>query len=137
MVACRFSQGVAMTTDITIELSETDADIEALEQLTYGLREELLATEVDSVEVPTVAEAPEGSRAFGIAAVGALIVNLAGAKDSIAQVLGVVRSWFDRKPAARTLKITVGEDVLELSAATLEQQQQLIDSFVERVAARG
>ncbi len=123
-----------MTTDIIIELAEADADVELLEQLTYGLRDELLETPVDSVAVPTIGEAPEGSRALGIAAVGALIVKLTGSADTIEKVIGVVRSWFDKKPAARTLKITVGGDVLELSSATLEQQQQLIDAFVKRSA---
>ena len=124
-----------MTTAVTIELAETDADAELLEQLTYGLRDELLETPVDSVAVPTIAEAPEGSRAVGIVAIGALIVKMAGSADTIEKVVGVVRSWFNRKPAARTLKITVGSDVLELSSATLEQQQQLIDAFVERASA--
>ena len=124
-----------MTTDITIELDETDADTELLEQLTYGLRDEILETPVDSVELPTTAEAPEGARAIGLVAVGALIVKLSGSADTIEKVLGVVRAWFNKKPAARTLKITVGSDVLELSAATLEQQQQLIDAFVKRSSA--
>ena len=124
-----------MTTDLTIELAETDADAELLEQLTYALRDELLETPVDSVAVPTVGEAPEGSRALGIAAVGALVVQLSGSADTIGKVIGVVRSWFNKKPTARTLKITVGGDVLELTAATLDQQQQLIDAFVKRSSA--
>jgi hypothetical protein len=124
-----------MTTDITIELGETDADAELLEQLTYSLRDELLETDVDSVEVPSAGDAPEGSRAFDIAAIGALVVSLAGSAGAIEQVLSVVRSWFNKKPAARTMKITVGTNVLELTAATADQQQQLIDAFVERSAA--
>ena len=124
-----------MTNDLTIELGETDADAELLEQLTYGLREEILETSVDSVAVPALGEAPEGSRAIGIAAVGALLVNFAGSADSLKQVVSVVRSWFNKKPAARTLKITFGDNVLELTAATDAQQQQLIDEFVERASA--
>ncbi len=124
-----------MTTDITIELGETDADAELLEQLTYNLREELLETPVDSVAVPTVGEAPEGSRALGIAAIGALLVNFAGSADALKQVVGVVRSWFNKKPAQRTLKITVGDKVLELSAATAEEQQELVDGFLKKVAS--
>lgn len=124
-----------MTTDITIELTETDADAEVLEQLTYGLRDELLETPVESVAIPTVAEAPEGSRALGIAAIGALLVDFAGSAEALKQVVGVVRSWFNKKPAQRTLKITFGDNVLELTAATDEQQQQLIDEFVERASA--
>jgi hypothetical protein len=124
-----------ITSDITIELAETDADAELLEQLTYGLRDELLETPVDSVALPMIGEAPEGSRALGIAAVGALVIKYAGSSDVVEKVIGVVRSWFNKNPAARTLKITVGSDVLELSAATLEQQQQLIDAFVKRSSA--
>lgn len=124
-----------MTTDITIELTEADAEAEVLEQLTYGLRDEILETPVDSVAMPTVGEAPEGSRALGVAAIGALVVSLGGSAEGLEKLLGVVRSWFNRKPAARTLKITMDGDVLELSAATLDQQQQLIDAFLKRSSA--
>ena len=124
-----------MTTDITIELAETDADAEIFEQLTYGLRDELLETPVDSVDVPTIGEAPEGSRAIGIAAIGALVIKYAGSADVVEKVLGVVRSWFNKKPDARTLKVTINGDVLELTAATLQQQQELIDAFVKRSSA--
>jgi hypothetical protein len=124
-----------MTTDITIELGETDADPELLEQLTYALRDEILETPVDSVSIPTGGDAPEGARAFEIAAVGALLVSLTGSADAIKQVVSVVRSWFNKKPAARTLKITMGDNVLELTAASDQQQQQLIDEFVERASA--
>jgi hypothetical protein len=124
-----------MTTALTIELGESDADAELLEQLTYNLREELLETPVESVDVPKVADAPEGSRALGIMAIGALLVDFAGSADALKQVVGVVRSWFNKKPAQRTLKITIGDNVLELTAATDQQQQQLIDEFVERASA--
>ena len=124
-----------MTTALTIELGESDADAELLEQLTYNLREELLETPVESVAVPQVADAPEGSRALGIAAIGALLVDFAGSAEALKQVVGVVRSWFNKKPAERTLKITIGDNVLELTAATEQQQQQLIDEFVERASA--
>ena len=124
-----------MTTALTIELGESDADAELLEQLTYSLREELLETPVESVAVPQVGDAPEGSRALGIVAIGALLVDFAGSADALKQVVGVVRSWFNKKPAERTLKITIGANVLELTAATDQQQQQLIDEFVERASA--
>ena len=124
-----------MTTEITIELAETDADPELLEQLTYALRDEILETPVDSVAMPVIGEPPEGSRALSILAIGALLVPMKGGAEALQQVVGVVRSWFNRKPAQRTLKITVGDKVLELSAASAEEQQQVVDGFLKRVAS--
>ena len=44
---------------------------------TWQLRRELLDLEVDAVEAPGAGEPPPGSRAVDVAALGALVVNLA------------------------------------------------------------
>ena len=53
-----------MATEMRIELFEPDADLEALDELTRSLREELLELDVDSVSPPTAGPAPAGARGW-------------------------------------------------------------------------
>ncbi len=118
---------------LAIEVAEDGADDEYIDQLTRELRSALLEAEVDEVTVPIEGVAPEGSRAVSPAAVGALLVTAKGSVDLVRQVVDIVRAWWQRRPRQRTLKITVGENVLELSNATEDQQDRLVEQFVHAV----
>ncbi len=125
--------GVA--TEMRIELFEPDADLEALDELTRNLREELLELDVDSVSTPTAGPAPVGSKGLELAAIGALLVQVKGSVQMVSAVVTAVRSWLQRGSSPnRTLKVTVDGRTLELSAATAEQQQQVVDEFVRSLA---
>ncbi len=123
------------TTALTIEVFGSEGDPERLDEAVRGLRAELLEAPVDSVRAPAAGPAPEGSRAVGVAAVGALVVTLKGTVELVEQVMGIVRGWWRRRPEQRSLRITVGEQSLELSHVSDEQQQRLVDEFIRRVAA--
>jgi hypothetical protein len=118
-----------------IELFEPDADLETLDELTRNLREELLELDVDSVSPPTAGPAPEGSKGLELAAIGALLVQVRSSVQMVSAVVTAVRSWLQRGSSPnRTLKVTVDGRTLELSAATAEQQQLVVDEFVRSLA---
>ncbi len=120
-----------MATEMRIELFEPDADLEAIDELTRGLREELLELDVDSVSPPTAGPPPPGSKGLELAAIGALLVQVRSSVQMVSTVVTAVRSWLQRGSSPnRTLKVTVGGRTLELSAATAEQQQRIVDEFV-------
>ena len=124
-----------MATEMRIELFEPDADLEALDELTRSLREELLELDVDSVSPPTAGPAPVGSKGLELAAIGALLVQVRSSVQMVSAVVTAVRSWLQRGSSPnRTLKVTVDGRTLELSAATAEQQQQVVDEFVRSLA---
>jgi hypothetical protein len=53
----------------------------------------------------------------------------------VSAVVTAVRSWLQRGSSPnRTLKVTVDGRTLELSAATAEQQQLVVDEFVRSLA---
>lgn len=124
-----------MGTQLKIELYEPGADAEAIDELTHNLRLELLELEVDSVSPPTAGPAPEGSKGLELAVIGALLVEFKGSVQVVATVVSAVRSWLQRGSSPkRSLKVTVDGRVLELSAATAEQQQQVVDEFVRSLS---
>jgi len=46
----------------------------------------------------------------------------------------VIREWLRRSSGGRSVKVTIDGDVIELTGASDEMQQQLIDTFVRRHA---
>jgi len=124
-----------MSTQLQIEILDPTADDQELDELTESLRQDLLELDVDSVSRPTLGPGPEGSKGLDLAAVGALLVALKSSVEVATQVVSAVRSWMHRtKGPTQTLKLTMNGHTLELSAATTDQQQQLVDAFVAAAA---
>jgi len=118
---------------ITIEIAEDGADAERIDALTGYLRQDLLQLDVAEVRRAAAGPPPPGTRGIDVAAVGALLVSLGGAATSINEIVTVVRGWLSRGSGVkRTVKLTIDGDVLELSEASLAEQDRLVDLFVRR-----
>jgi hypothetical protein len=107
-----------------------DAEAEEVAEATLQLRRELLDLDVDAVEVPRAGDAPPGSRAVELAALGALLVTVARSQ-LFGPVVAVVRSWVAGSPQ-RSVKLELGGDVLEVTGVSSRQQQLLIDEWLRR-----
>lgn len=71
--------------------------------------------------------APDGARAVDAVAAGTLLVTVnAGV---LAIVARAVHAWIERG-GARSAILQIGADRIEISGASREDQQQLIDAFV-------
>ena len=116
---------------LAIQLSEPGADSERLDELTSRLRDELLNLDVENVERISDGEPPAGTRAFEVEAIGALLVTLQQSAPAIQGVINAIREWLKRDPEpARTVKITLGDRTIELSAASGAQQDALVAEFL-------
>jgi hypothetical protein len=124
-----------MVAEVRVGVVEQGSDDARLEELALLLRQELLALDVRAVEPYREGEAPEGSRAGLAAIAGVLSVSLAPGLQALGGVVSVVRDWLRRSGSGRTVKITIGGDTLELSAASDAIQQQLVDAWVSKHAA--
>jgi len=114
-------------------MSAADSDAEELEDLAGGLRAELLDVDTASV-VPLIAEAaPEGAKGLGDL-VGWLVVQF-GTLNGLRAVVGAVRGWTSR--TGRTVEVSIGGDVLKVTAVTSQQQREIIDAWLARHAPAG
>jgi hypothetical protein len=110
-----------------------DADAEELDAATADLLRELRELDVDAVERPSGGPAPPDSRALEVAALGALVVKLGqGAVGPLARVL---QDWLARR-SGRTVKLTLGEDSIEISGGSARYQRDLIETFLAARAGR-
>jgi hypothetical protein len=122
-----------MASELTLLLSEDGADPERVDALTRTLRRELDELDVERVTPLTAGEAPEGTRAIEVAAVGALLVTLGNSAQALGKVVGAIRNWLARTPGpVRTVRLELGGDVLELSQASAAEQDRLVELFVSR-----
>jgi hypothetical protein len=115
---------------VLLEFDVEDGDEAELDRAATNLRRQLLELEVESVERPSAGAAPPGSRAIELAALGAIVVGLQqpGVLDGVANV---VRSWVGRD-SGRSVKLSIGGDSIELSQISDEDQQRLLELWLER-----
>lgn len=121
-----------MGDDVVLGVVEEGADDARLEILALLLRQELLMLDVRSVEPYDEGAAPEGSKGALAAVAGVLSVSLAPGLQVLGSVVAVVRDWLRRSGSGRTVKLAIDGDVIELSGASDDVQQQLVDAFVRR-----
>jgi hypothetical protein len=120
--------------ELSVELQAgPDTDAEEIAQLVGRLRAELLDLDVDAVQRPVRMEAPEDSKGAGLLAVSELVVGLVASPEVLVSIIGGVRSWLGRN-RARSVKLTLDGDALEVSGVSSAEQDRLIDLWVSRHA---
>jgi hypothetical protein len=124
-----------MDQELMLKIDEDGADDDRLDSLATTLRAELLELDVDDVRRPSGGEAPEGSRALELAAIGALLVTLKGSTEAISSVVTAIRGWLARGSSGRAVEVTIGDRTLKLTAATPEQQDRVVAEFLRTATA--
>lgn len=110
------------------------ADEDERERLARSLRAELLELDVDAVEPLRSGPAPDDSRAVEALVVGSLLVRLARNREGLSSVVRAVRGWLGGQ-GDRRVRIELDGDVLELTGASDQERQRLVDAWIERHAA--
>jgi hypothetical protein len=113
---------------------EPGADAEEVTEATLQLRRELLELDVEAVEIPRAGEPPPGSRAVDLASLGTLVVTVAQSQ-LLASVVAAVRSWL-AVSRQRSIKLELGDDVLELTGVSSDEQRRLTDEWLRRHESR-
>ncbi|MEU0096005.1 hypothetical protein [Kribbella sp. NPDC006257] len=121
-----------MGAEVRLGVVEAGSDDARLEELALMLRQELLALNVRSVEPYAEGEAPDGSRSALAAIAGVLTVSLQPGLQVMGAVVAVVRDWLRRSDSGRTVKIAIDGDVIELTGASDDVQQRLVDAWVKK-----
>ena len=119
--------------DVQVGLG-SEAEAEEVAEATLQLRRELLELDVEAVELVRVGEPPPGTRAVDLVALGALVVTVAHS-GLLNAVLAGMRSWLGGHPQ-RSIKLKLGEDVLELTGVSSEEQRRLTDAWLRRNGKR-
>jgi hypothetical protein len=111
--------------------AESDADREELVALAVRLREWLLPLGVESVEFVAAGPAPLGARSTGMFVAGVLTVLLARSSELLVKLIDVVQSWLS-SGGARSVRLELDGDVLEVTGISRGDQRELIRIWVDR-----
>ncbi|WP_109505574.1 hypothetical protein [Nocardioides speluncae] len=124
-----------MALDLVLAVTEDGADDVRLDEHARLLREEFL--DLDLTAVPaTDGPAPQGTRGDLAATAGALALTVPGL-DVLRGVVLLVHDWLSRavdQRVARTVTVELAGDRIELTGASGELQQQLVDAWLRRHA---
>ena len=118
-------------------LPVADSDAEELADLAGQLQAELLGVDAASVAPLPAEPVPEGAKGLDGTLAGWLLVQF-GTPDglrSVVAVVATVRGWASR--TGRTVEVSIGGDVLRVTAATSQQQEKIIDTWLARHAPGG
>ena len=105
-----------------------DGDADDVEHSATQLRTELLELDVDSVEHAYTGDIPSGAKGVEAAALGALIIKWVGS-SGLQALAAVLANWLDRDKS-RSIKLRMGEDVLELTGLSSADQSRLIEYWI-------
>lgn len=118
-------------TDLLITFDAADTDARDRDLFARQLREELLALEVDEVQLAAGTRVPRGAK--GTAATsGDLLIGLANSAAFgavMTSLVQVLRAWIARGQG-RQVTMKDGERSLELTGASVEAQKQALEAFV-------
>ncbi|HEY5248747.1 MAG TPA: hypothetical protein VIJ15_09915 [Dermatophilaceae bacterium] len=80
-------------------------------------------------------QAPPGTRALDLVAVGGLVVSVVSS-DALRAVVATVRGWLSRgQSTTHGVRLEIDGDAIDLSAASTAEQERLIDMFVTKHGA--
>jgi hypothetical protein len=114
---------------LTVQLSSSEADQEELERLTQQLRRELLELDVETVERPKEGKPPAGAKGIELSAIGSLLVETATSSALLGAVVKVIQSWVAAR-RGRSVKIALGDDFIEVSGVSSDDQRRLIEQWI-------
>jgi hypothetical protein len=119
--------------DVVIDVAEGGGDPERIDHVTGLLLGHLAGLDALRVARARTADVVPGVRGLDAAVVGTLIATTSDVAVHLAPVVQAVREWLARTPQLpRTVRIQVDGDVLEMSNASTDEQETLVDLFVAR-----
>ena len=122
-----------MKRGLILNIQAEDLDPDRLDQLTRGLRGELLELGVESAELASAGEAPEGTKTADPVTLGVLAVAVLPA--FLPKLLEFLQSWSMRAENRRVrIKIQAGERSVEVEYSPSALSQEELTKLVETLA---
>lgn len=126
-----------MADEILVEVFG-EGDRAEQDRMARELRDELLGVrEVEAVNPAVTGPAPPGTRAVGIVAIGALLVEIAGSVSAVDKLVKVALGWFNRRPEGKAMRVTINGQTIEFTPESSDQQAEMIRTFVAAATAAG
>jgi len=114
---------------VTVRLGSTDEPARRGPDPTEDLRREL--AQVGEARIGAPSGAPQ-TRAIDVATLGQIVVTLSGVAGGLGAVVETVRGFLRTRAPSRTARLEIDGDVLVATGLDSDEQQALIDRWLER-----
>jgi Effector Associated Constant Component 1 len=133
LIYTRLTGAEMIERDLWVHISyvPSDEDAASIGQATESLVQDLSYLDFDRLEPVAAGPAPTGTRAGELVAVGE-VAGLLASPAVLGATVSLIGEWLRRRGGSGTVKVKIGEDELELSAATAEQQEALTRKFMAK-----
>jgi hypothetical protein len=129
------SVGVERPLEVVLVLQpDVEADAEEAAQLRQRLHAELRELDVKDVQAQRDTASPAGAKSGAGLLIGEWLITVSASGGALAMVVATVKDWLGRRAGAHRVTLTIGEDTIELSAATPAEREELLRAFVRRHA---
>ncbi len=118
-------------TAVRLVLDTGDGDEERAEEEIRYLLAEVEELGVERVERAALGPAPAGTRADTAFELGALVVALGGSGALLPALVALAHDWIARRRSG-TIRMTIGDDTIELTATTDEMGRRALEEFLRR-----
>jgi hypothetical protein len=109
-----------------------DSDPREIAELTAQLREQISALRVHSVDLPENGESPAGAKGLGDPlTLGIVFVTAVTSKRFLDSLCSMLQAWLSAR-GARGVKVTMGDDTLELTGVASREQQAITQAWIDR-----
>ncbi|MFF1627230.1 hypothetical protein [Streptomyces sp. NPDC058272] len=116
---------------VELVLDTGEADREYTEEQLQYLLAELQQIDLTSINRVSRAPAPSGTRSGDAVELGALLIGLGGSGALLPVLVGLVQDWLNRQRSG-TIRLKIGDDEIELTAASDEMRQRALEEFLRR-----
>jgi len=111
---------------------EAGVEDDERERLARQLRAELIELDIESLTTVAGRAAPVGSK--GADSWGDWLITLSASGGVITSILVAVQEWLSRHRGDHKVRVVLGGDTLELSAATAAEQAEIVRTFLRQHA---
>jgi hypothetical protein len=109
---------------VRFSVSLTDSHVE---RALASMHDELVT--IPDLDVRRVVKPLDASPSGSKGQLGDVSLLITAATPALSVVAGILRTWLISRPR-RSIKLTIGEDSIELSAASLKAQSDVLDLFL-------
>jgi hypothetical protein len=118
-------------TDVVLQVTAaSDADAEEVAELALRLRDELQDIDGADVRLARSGAPPAGSKAGDAVEWGTLLVQIVSS-GALTALLAAAGTWLARRRSG-SIKVKIGDDELELTGASSEEQRRVVDDWLAR-----
>jgi hypothetical protein len=115
--------------------ADPESDPEDRELAIRRLTRELSAFDIDVARPVDGPATPPGSKAADPVTIGAIVLAMSASGGVFVAVVETVKDWLSRQADRHRITLTVDGDTIELTRASAEERQALVEAFVRRHSA--